>query len=254
MRVGRLLVRTFAAIAALGALNGCDSPEAQSPTPREPGTQYIVGVDVSASRTPVQSAEGQRLLQGLIGRVTHGDRMVIVETYRTGSAAANQWDDTVPSLRRPPAISGGERKALERFKRKAASVSTVFFDSTRSATIMSTDILMTLARAADYAKASNGRETTLVLLSDMLNSTPELNMERQGGIPDAKWVAARKASGRLPDLSGICVFVAGADVTSSRGAAARAFWSDFFAQSGARMAPQNYRNLISDASEISCPA
>jgi hypothetical protein len=127
-----------------------------------------------------------------------------------------------------------------------------FFEPGPSGAATSTDLLAMLQRTADYAHGARGRRTTLLLVSDMLNATPELNMERAGGIPDARWVAQRKSEGRLPDLSGVCVVVAGADVASKRGAAARDFWRAYFTAAGARFQTQRYRTMIADAGEVVC--
>jgi len=42
-------------------------------------------------------------------------------------------------------------------------------------------------------------------------------------------------------------------VSSARGAAIRDFWDKYFAAAGTSVSPDNYRNMISDPSEISCP-
>ena len=65
------------------------------------------------------------------------------------------------------------------------------------------------------------RRTTLVLLSDMVHAAGELNMARAANIPDDRWITERKQQSRLPDLTGICVIVAGADVSSTHGAKLR---------------------------------
>jgi hypothetical protein len=50
------------------------------------------------------------------------------------------------------------------------------------------------------------------------------------------------------------VVVAGADVSSARGAAIRDFWEKYFEAAGTRIMADNYRNMISDPSEVGCPA
>ncbi len=232
------------------AASACREAEADPPAA---GTQYIVGIDISGSRTPTQLREAQELLVGVVGRLENGDRLVLVETYQTGTDAARQWDGAIAPPRRAGRLTAGERKKAERFRSSAAMVARTFFDTTRSRQIRSTDLLATLRRASDYAKAGTGRPTTVLLLSDMLNATPELNMERAGGIPDSGWIARRRAEGRLPDLRDVCVFAVGGDVGSARGVEARAFWRAYFAAAGARYADDHYRNMVSDAAELRCP-
>ena len=182
----------------------------------------------------------------------NGDRLVLVETYQSGTDAARQWDDSIPAQRSVDRPTPGDLKKAARFRSSAALIAQTFFDTTRSKEIRSTDLLATLRRAADYARAGRGRPTTLLLLSDMLNATPDLNMERAGGIPDSVWIARRKAEGRLPDLHGVCVFAVGGDVGSRRGVQAHAFWRAYFEAAGATYSDANYRNMVADAGEVRC--
>lgn len=214
--------------------------------------QYVVGIDISASRTPTQLAEGRRLLDGVIDRMTHGDRVVLVETYQAGTDAARQWTDSIPALRRPPEALPSERRRAAEFRDDAKGTAAAFLDPERAKQIRSTDVFGTLARAADYARAARGRRTTVLLLSDMIQSTPEVNMERAGSVPGAAWIAGRRAQDRLPDLRGVCVVVAGADVRTARGATVREFWRRYFAATGADFQDANYRNMIADAAEVRC--
>jgi hypothetical protein len=117
---------------------------------------------------------------------------------------------------------------------------------------MSTDIFGTLSRAADYAKASRNRPTTLLMLSDMMNETPDVTMTDEQGIPGKTWIRQRVEANRVPRLQGVCVVVAGADVSTERGAAIRDFWGKYFEAAGTRVAPDNYRNMISDPGEVAC--
>ncbi len=128
----------------------------------------------------------------------------------------------------------------------------ILFDSVRAKEILSTDIFGTLTRAADYAKASRNRGTTLLLLSDMINETPDVRMVSPQGIPRDAWIERLTSAKRIPRLDGVCVVVVGADVSSARGAAIRDFWDKYFQAAGTRVDPDNYRNMISDPSEVTC--
>jgi hypothetical protein len=241
--------RAAALAAALLTLAASACREAEADPPAA-GTQYIVGIDISGSRTPTQLEEAKELLTDVVGRMRNGDRLVLVETYQTGTDAARQWDGAIAPPRRSGKLTAGERKKAERFRSSATMIARTFFDTTRSKQIASTDLFTTIQRAADYAKAGNGRPTTLLLLSDMLHSSGPVDMERS--IPDSAWIARRRAEGRLPDLRGVCVFAVGGDVGSARGARARAFWRAYFTAAGARYTDEHYRNMISDAAEIRC--
>jgi hypothetical protein len=214
--------------------------------------QYVVGIDISGSRTSSQLQEEQAVVEGLMSRMSFGDRIILVETYRTGIDSAGQWQDSIPARRFTGELRARERADLEEFRSAAPRVAATFFDAEKSKRVMSTDLFRTLWRAADYAKSANGRRTTLVLLSDMLQSTSEVNMERAGGVPPGSWIESRKAEGRLPDLAGVCVFVVGADPSSQQGAKVRAFWQKYFEAAGAQAPSTNYRNMVSDVGEIRC--
>ena len=254
MTHARLVRAAALSICFASTLSACD-PASARPTPDErSGTQYIVGIDISGSRTPTQLEEAQRLLEALIERTSFGDRLVFVESYQTGTDSAGQWAESLPALRTSGRVTGAERKRAQRFRVTATVMAGTFFDPARAKQVRSTDLLATLRRSAEYAKARRGRPTTVLLLSDMLNATPELNMERSSGIPDARWVAARRAAGVLPDLHGVCVFVVGADLGSARGVAARRFWNAYFKATGATFPEANYRNMVSEVSEVGCDA
>jgi len=239
----------MSAVCALAS--GCGSAAAE-PKAESPTRQIIVGIDISGSRTPTQLREEQAVIEGLIERMTFGDRIVMIETYRAGVDSAGQWHDSIPALRKPGKITGRDRNNLELFRVVASQMASTFFDPETSRKVNSTDLFHTVARAADYATAANGRATTLVLLSDMLQSTGEVNMERAGGVPGNSWIDQRKSDGRLPDLRGICVFAVGADPLSPTGTKVRRFWEHYFRATGATFGPANYRSMVADPAELRC--
>ena len=237
-----LLVATLALAAACGG-------DAVATTTVARGTQYIVGVDISSSRTNMDLRESQTLLNGLVDRMTYGDKLVIVEMY--GAAEPQQVADSIRPMK-GATPSPRERRELEDFRARARAIVPVFFDSTRQKEVLVTDVFGTLFRAADYAKAPNHDKTVLVLLSDMIQATGEANMEKEAGIPNTEWIEARAADQRLPDMKGICVVVSGAETKSARGAQVRKFWQEYFARVGARLPPERYRGLIADPNQLGC--
>jgi hypothetical protein len=248
--MSRLILFT---IGAVGLIAGSACSSSRADTPAVPGTLYIIAIDVSGSRTATQLSEGTQLVNGLIARMTNGDNLVLVQTYQAGNGAAKQWAGAIPAAATPGHPTGGALKKAQQFKNTAQMLAGAFFDSTDSKHVMTTDLLFTIGRAADYAKSARGRRTTLVIMSDMLNSTPELTMDGKNGVvPNAAWIDARKAHKQLPDLRGVCVVVDGADVSTARGAAVRAFWQAYFAAAGTQLPDENYRNMISDAGQVGC--
>jgi hypothetical protein len=239
-------------VSLLGALvvTGChDAVGGESPNQ---GHAYIVGIDISGSRTKAELEESRKLLDGLIDRLEPGDRLTLIEVYQGGREPARQWSDSIRTPKKKGELTGSDRRRVDDFRAIARIQTSVLFDSARAKEIQSTDIFGTLSRAADYAKASRNRPTTLLLLSDMINETPDVRMTSSQEIPSDRWIRHLAEARRIPQLRGVCVVVAGADVSSARGAAVRDFWNKYFEAAGTRVAPDNYRNMISNPSEISC--
>ena len=239
-------VFTFFALTA----TGCDDAVG-SESPNQ-GHAYIVGIDISGSRTQAELDESRKLLDGLIDRLEAGDRLTLIEVYQGGRQPARQWSGSIRAPRKSGQPTGSDRRRVDDFKGIAHMQASILFDSVRASEIQTTDIFGTLARAADYAKATRNGATTLLLLSDMVNETPTVQMTSREGIPGNSWVRQLASSRRIPQLRGVCVVVAGADVSSARGAAIRDFWSNYFKAAGTGVTPDNYRNMISDPSEVSC--
>ena len=234
----------------VGVLSGCGS-DATADTPRPMADQYIVAIDISGSRTAKQLKEAQGLVEQLIEHeVGNGDRLVLLEMFGHRAGLPDRWEDSIRAPRNPGKLSARDRRLLDDFRADALGYAPEFFSEARAKTIVATDIFSTLQEAADLARASRTRRTTLVLLSDMVHAAGGLNMARTANIPDDRWIAERKQQSRLPDLTGICVIVAGADVSSTHGARLRQFWGSYIDAAGGQLG--DYRSLITSAGELSC--
>jgi len=241
-----ILAASALAVVALG----CDN--AVGGVPPNPGHSYIVGIDISGSRNKTELDESKKLLDGVIDHLQVGDHLTLIEVYQGGRVPARQWSDSTRTPRKSGEPTASEKRRLEDFKEIARMQTSILFDSARAKGILSTDIFGTLSRAADYAKATRNRPTTLLLLSDMMNETPDVMMTKQADIPGNRWIRELATEKRIPRLDGVCVVVAGADVTTERGAAIRSFWDKYFEAAGTRVSPDNYRNMISDPAEVAC--
>ena len=242
--------RILVMVATVVIAAGCDSAVgSESPNV---GHSYIVGVDISGSRTKAELDESKKLLDDLIDRLQAGDHLTLIEAYQGGKLPARQWSDSIRAPRDAGKPTASDKRRAEDFKAIARIQTSILFDSVRAKGILSTDIFGTLSRAADYAKASRNRGTTLLLLSDMMNETPDVRMTVRQDIPGDGWIRHLAAAKRIPQLRGVCVVVAGADVSSARGAAIRDFWDKYFAAAGTTVSSDNYRNMISDPSEVNC--
>ena len=245
------MTRISVVIAAAVIAAGCDGAVGGETADR--GHSYIVGIDISGSRTRAELDESKQLLDALIGRLQAGDHLTLIEVYQGGREPARQWSANIRSPREPGKPSPSDRRRTEDFKNIARMQTSILFDSARAKEIQATDIFGTISRAADYAKASRNRGTTMLLLSDMINETPDVRMVSTQGIPRDDWIRRLTAGKRIPRLDGVCVVVVGADVSSARGAAIREFWDKYFRAAGTSVEQDNYRNMISDPSEVACP-
>lgn len=241
------------AIGAVFAAMGCAKSEASTPGVRPaPNTLLIAAVDISGSRTPAELRESHALLDEAIDRIGNGDKIAVIEMYQGSHEAARQWEDSVAPLHRWPDTTASDRRRAADFRDDAHQTAATFFDAKRAREIQSTDVLGTLFRAADYAHGAGNRRVTLLILSDMLNATRELNMEGARPLPDSDWIAAHVKEQVVPDLRGVCIVVVGADVRTPRGAAVRDFWTRYLTAAGGKFKLVNYRNMLSDIAEADC--
>jgi hypothetical protein len=241
-----LLTATSCAVLACAGADGSVLPHEYH--------SYVVGIDISGSRTQNELAESKQLLNALIDKLEVGDRLTLVEMYQGGKMPARQWSDSTRQPRNPGKIGPSELRRLEDFKAIARMQAQILFDTTRAKEIRNTDILGTLVRAADYSRPASNTRRTLLLLSDMINDTPDVTMTTRDAIPTDAWIKHLSEEGRIPQLRDVCVLVSGADVSSARGAAIRSFWEKYFAAAGAHLDPENYRNMIANAGDVSCGA
>jgi hypothetical protein len=246
------LALAFASSGLVSLAIGCG--ESAGARPAAPQTaQFIVGIDLSASRSVEALRDSRRLLDDLVeSRLHNGDELVLLEMYGSSDTGDHQWIDSVPRARTPGVVSTADKRRLDDFKAVAHQVVGAMFDPNRARRIDNTDVFATISRAADYAKGSHDRRSTLILLSDMENSTDEMRMEKSGGIPSPEWIEVRRTANRLPDMRGVCVLVAGAASTTQREATIRDFWVRYLAAAGTTLAATNYRAFVPDAMELRC--
>jgi hypothetical protein len=81
-----------------------------------------------------------------MGRVSFGDRVILVETYRTGVESLGQWQDSIPLRPFTGALLAQERADLEEFRSTAPRVAGAFFDTEKSKKIQPADLFGALWR------------------------------------------------------------------------------------------------------------
>lgn len=230
----------------LAPLTACADSSAESRSAAdadEVAEQTIVALDLSGSQTRGRLQESRMALDHVIGELSYGDRVVLIQVHQRQAQedGARRWTETLPRPAAGQPANSLDAERAERIRDAARAVATEFFDAEAAGRIPTTDLFATLHIAAEYARAEPDRRTTLVFLSDMLQSAHGIEMDRAGGVHSAAWIEAQASDGVLPRLEGVCVVVIGADATSAHGIQVRDFWRAYMSAAGATLREENYR-------------
>lgn len=225
----------------VSAACGGGQQEAAPEAPAEPPHRVIFVYDRSTSIQEHELAHYRELTNQQLLEMTHGDRIVAMELLQLSlTEAPKRWSQDVPAREFEGRIMPRDSVALTRFLRDARDYLLQFTASEGREEMMGTDILSTLYDVAEEVRAYPGYRTTLVLFSDMLQATRDINMEGMIRFPDDEWVERTQAEGRLPELGGVCVVVAGARIDTPESQRVKDFWMDYFNAAGARLEDRNY--------------
>jgi hypothetical protein len=238
----RILAAALATVlvAACGGEGGQGAAADAAAPPRTP-RQIIFAYDRSTSITAAELSEYEKLTDQTLDYLDHGDRIVALELLQLSLAETpDRWSERVPQREFAGRDVQSDSVSRVRFLRDARDYLTKYTNEEGREQHLGTDVLSTLFDVAEEARAFPDHETTVVIFSDMRQATDEINMEGMLRMPPADWIATRKSQGRLPDLSNVCVFVAGARTDTSDGQAVKAFWQGYFDATGARLLDSNY--------------
>jgi hypothetical protein len=234
--------RVFLAALLVLAAAGCggDGSAAQAEPERAPH-QVILVYDRSTSITPEELAVYQQLTSRKLNHLGHGDRVAAIELLQLSlDESPTRWAQRVPDREFQNRAMQRDSVTLARFIQDARDYLRSYTDPERQGDYLGTDILSTLHDVAEDVRAHPDHRTTVVLFSDMLQATQEMNMEGLIRMPPPDWVQARASEGRLPDLSGACIVVVGARTDTSAGQRVKAFWEEYFEATGATLLERNY--------------
>lgn len=247
--------KPFALGIALGLLlAGCKAkPDPTSvedaPTPRD----YIVLVDVSASRSLGMQADAQGFLRAMAKQFTFGDRLTMLQMQQSGVVDHPlRWTTQFPKLADPGYVSAHDKSRIAAAQAGVVSNLNAFFKMPDGEKVLHTDILSTLDLAAEAAHDSRPSAPTLIILSDMLQSAHGIEMEDGKRMPPVSWIGKQKQQGLVPNLQGACVLVVGADPTNKIGVTVRDFWQQYFKATGTELPVGNYRTTPPVASRNLC--
>jgi len=186
--------------------------------------------------------EGNQFLDGLSNDLQFGDHVTILRVQQVGlQDHQDHWSDDMPVPADPTYINSRDQKLLITERENVKSAVKVLSNPPPADKFLHTDLLTTLNLTGEYAHDYRTRPTTIVVLSDMLQSTSEIEMEHAKRMPSRGWLAKQEQLGLVPKLPGACIVVVGADPTTPEGVRVRAFWEEYFAAAGATLIPENYR-------------
>lgn len=224
-----------------GALSACRDTAAAGNESNEPSELVIFVYDRSWSM-PDHILELARDLTGQrLRTLNHGDRIAALELLQRSLAEPpKRWSQSVPEREYTNHQIRQDSVMLARFLRDARDYLSAYADTAGRRQIMGTDLLSTMHDVAAELRAAPEHRATMYLFSDMLQSTPEIEMEGLRRMPGSSWVADASAAGKLPDLEGLCVVVIGARTDTDAGQQVKDFWMEYFEATGAKLYESNY--------------
>ena len=115
-----------------------------------------------------------------------------------------------------------------------------------------TAVLDALENASDYFAAYEGDERYLVIFSDMQEVSDRLKLTARTTKADVEaFLEKEDDAGRIPDLSGVEVYVSGAGVTTGKQPRSteylrvmETFWLEYFERAGANLPGHRYRATL----------
>ncbi|HTP41749.1 MAG TPA: hypothetical protein VML36_04960 [Nitrospiria bacterium] len=242
-------------VAGLLLMAGCRLSASTAAEPQV-GTDYVVFLDLSMSvRADDRALMKSALTEQIIPTLVAGDHLVIASiTDRTMTGFHPLVDESLP----PTPDFNGWTDNLLKYKKQVNDVEMNVpkikerIDREISATLdrpqgsMQTDVFSSLL-LAEKLFHNESRRKVLVLMSDMIEDYAPYRFERVAWTPDATGNILRglEKDEMIPNLSGVCVYVAGASANSPLQAEQiSAFWQAYFKRAGADMDMSRYAHVL----------
>jgi hypothetical protein len=193
---------------------------------------------VSASRPDAMIVQGQQFVSLIAQQMKYGDRLVVLQMYEAGvNDPEPRLDHTVSKS--DDVTSLEERDQLEGVRKGVKNAVDIFFRNALKKRAAHTDIITTLSIASETIVPDS--HNCLILLSDMLQSSKDLEFEHLRRMPTLAWIDKQKKEGLLRPLHRSEVVVIGADPSTHDGVIVREFWQKYFGESDASLKLQDYR-------------
>lgn len=242
-------------VGSLFLVTGCRLSASTAAEP-EGGTEYVVFLDLSQSiRSDDRALMKGALTDQIVPTLEAGDRLLIASiSDRTLTGFHPLVDETLPSM---PAFSGWTDNLLK-YKKQAKEVETqvplvkkrinkeIVTIFKRPQGSMQTDILSSLL-LTEKLFHNESRHKVLVLMSDMIEDYAPYRFQKVAWTPDATgaMLDGLQKDNMIPDLSGVCIYVAGASADSpARAGQIAAFWQDYFKRARADMDMSRYAHVL----------
>jgi hypothetical protein len=221
-----------------------------------PGTAVIIFLDFSGSiKTDERALFKREIETHVLPSLSAGDRLLmapihdktltefrpLVQVILPAKPEFSVWRDNVLTYNRR--VKEVEARVLDLKAKLKTEVADVLG---RRYASPYTDIFSSLLIAQKLFHDETRRKV-LVLMSDMIEDTPEYNFEKIAWSPSAveKLVAELEAKALVPKLPGVCVYVSGASARSAALAENIArFWEAYFRRTGADMHPSRYAHVL----------
>lgn len=220
------------------------------------GTAVIIFLDFSGSIKSNERALFQRAIETqIIPSLSAGDRLLIAPIH---DKTLTEFRPLVQAILPAKREFSGWLDNVLKYNRQVKEVDAQVLDlknkiKTEVADVLGrryaspyTDIFSSLLIAQKLFH-DEARRKVLVLMSDMIEDTPEYNFEKIAWSPSGveKLLAELEAKAFIPKLHGVCVYVSGASAkTATLAQDIARFWEAYFRRTGADMHPSRYAHVL----------
>jgi hypothetical protein len=234
----------LAAMLVTVCLCGCETSRASAKASPARTQQLIVLVDLSASRSAAMEADARTFLHELVTQLSFGDELVLMQVQQEGLVDhPRKWNGEMPILTDPSYVSARDKSHLRAAQAGMIAAVDSFFKPQNSITAQHTDLVTSLQLAGEQVHDAGGRSSTILLLSDMLQSAQGIEMDKLARMPRPDWISKQKSLGLIPNFNGTCIVVVGADPTNVAGVKVKDFWRQYFNAAGSPLKDSSYRAL-----------
>lgn len=223
--LSRALKGALIALAALAVLMLLAGRLGAAPITRR---TVIPVLDLSKSVSPENFRANVVTVTAIVSRLRPGDRVLVLGISDSFGRPTILLDVTMPTD--SGYFSFQERAAHETILAQWANLV-----RTLRPTYNRTDVVGALS-VIPYLSGVRTKDACIVVLSDLQNSTPELDLEHRDQIPVGRILRSLRQRKAIPRLDAASVFLLGVDPVGKNAAyfaALREFWFQFFREAGA---------------------